>query len=325
MDLQNMSGLFYPSQTLGGPYTDIEYIIRSQNIISRVMHSYFGILVPLGLLAGIISLTILIKNKLKHQMLENLDFYLLILASTEISIILYSFTSTTRPGYLETSNLSCGVLSVFFNISYFFSQYLLLMMFFMLIIMDNSIMANIVQNRLGCVTLTLIFSVLMSVATVSLLGTYNRLQNITYCQLDPLNAKPEYDFTKFTVGFCVPSIILLIFYILLIVQARSADNATGNEKVQAHIVILFNVSVMFICRLFYNIMLIRRTSLKIHGLYLSPNEELVMNIAELVVFSGSCIRLIFILALHTPCREGFKNSLQFLRKCGRTDTSNNVI
>lgn len=130
----NMSELYYPSQTLGNPYIAIEDIISSQNIISRVMHSYLGILVPLGLLAGIFSLVVLIKNKIKHQTMENLDFYLLCLAITDITIILYSFTSSVRPDYLEISNMSCGVLCLFFNISYFFSQYLLLVMLLMLLV-----------------------------------------------------------------------------------------------------------------------------------------------------------------------------------------------
>ncbi|XP_040297261.1 uncharacterized protein LOC121008650 [Bufo bufo] len=319
MGFENMTGLFYPSQTLGGPHTDIEDIITSQNVISRVMHSYLGILVPLGLLAGIFCVAILIINKMKHNTLDNLDFYLLALVVTDITIVLYSFTSNTRPGYLEISNLSCGFLSCFFNVSYFFSQYLLILMFFVLLLTDDYTS----QSHLRYTFLTLTLSILMSVVNVSLLGTYHKLQNITYCQLDPLNAKPEYDIMKFTAGFGVPTLVLLIFTILMIIQARKVEMS---EKIQVHVVLLCHIAVIFICRLFYNIMLIRRTVLKIHGFYMSPREELVLNIAELVVFGGSCIRLICTLVLHKTCREGLKKSVQFLiNKCRRKETSNSII
>ncbi|KAM3916489.1 uncharacterized protein RB166_015740 [Leptodactylus fuscus] len=320
MDFHNVTGLFYPSQTLGGPHIDITEIITSQNIISRVMHSYLGILVPLGLLAGVFCLSIFIKVKIKHQALDHLDFYLLALAVTDITIVLYSFTSKTRPGYLIISNLSCGVLSCFINVSYYFSQYLLILTFPLLLIMEDSTTS---QSHLRNVLLTLTLSVLMSIVNVSLLGTYDRLQNITQCQMDPLNAKPEYDIMKFTAGFGFPSLVLLIFTILLIVHARKVEMS---EKLQVHAVLLCHIALMFICRLFYNIMLIRRTGLKIHGSYLSLREELVLNIAELVVFSGSCIRLLFTLVLHKPCRDGLKKSVQFLiNMCRRKDATNSVI
>lgn len=323
-----MSELYYPSQTLGNPYIAIEDIISSQNIISRVMHSYLGILVPLGLLAGIFSLVVLIKNKIKHQTMENLDFYLLCLAITDITIILYSFTSSVRPDYLEISNMSCGVLCLFFNISYFFSQYLLLVMLLMLLVdtsATGSRMINVITNWLGCLSLTLIFSITMSLATVSLLETYSNLQNVTHCQLDPLNASPKYDLVKFSIGFCVPSLIILVLSVLLVVQVQRQDQVTRKEKLHGSMVVLLGIAIMFACRLFYNIMLLRRMRLKIFGFYLSLREELVMNIAELVVFSGSCIRLICTMTLHKPCWDGVKKSLQFFRKMCRTETSNSVI
>ncbi|KAM5152300.1 uncharacterized protein ACMZJ9_010504 [Mantella aurantiaca] len=328
MGYPNMSELHYPSQTLGSPYIAIEDIISSQNIISRVMHSYLGILVPLGLLAGIFSLVVLIKNKIKYQIMENLDFYLLCLAITDITIIMYSFTSSTRPDYLEISNISCGVLCLFFNISYFFSQYLLLVMLLMLVVdmsASESRMIKFITNWLGCLSLTMLFSVTMSLVTVSLLGTYSSLQNITHCQLDPLNASPNYDLVKFSIGFCVPSIFILLLSVLLIVQVQRTDEVTRKEKLHGPKVILLDICIMFVCRLFYNIMLLRRMRLKIVGSFLTPREEMVMNIAELVVFSGSCIRLICTMTLHKPCWDGVKKSLQFFRKLCKTETSNSVI
>lgn len=165
----------------------------------------------------------------------------------------------------------------------------------------------------------------MSLATVSLLETYSNLQNVTHCQLDPLNASPKYDLVKFSIGFCVPSLIILVLSVLLVVQVQRQDQVTRKEKLHGSMVVLLGIAIMFACRLFYNIMLLRRMRLKIFGFYLSLREELVMNIAELVVFSGSCIRLICTMTLHKPCWDGVKKSLQFFRKMCRTETSNSVI
>ncbi|KAM4698697.1 uncharacterized protein WCC33_014223 [Rhinophrynus dorsalis] len=326
MVLLNITGLYYPSQTLD-PQTDIEDIIASQNIISRVLHSYIGILVPLGLLAGITSLAVIIRNKAQHQTLENLDFYLLNLAFTDLTIILYSFTSITRPDYMEITNLACGALSSVFNLSYFHSQYLLLLTCLMLIILDNSsiIATKANQNRLGCVFLSIIFSCVMSLVAASLLGTYKDLNSITHCQLDPLNAKLGYDYFKFNLGYCVPSFFTLLFFVILIVYLSRAEDSTMKKKVEVHMVVLLQMSVMFACRLFYNIMLLRRTGLKLGDLRMSPREELIVNIAELVVYSGSCINLMFLVILHRACRLGVWKAIQFvIKKCGGTKTYNGV-
>ncbi|KAM4631804.1 uncharacterized protein O3C94_018392 [Discoglossus pictus] len=321
-----MFKLHYPSKSQDS--TDIEDIIASQNVISRAMHTYIIILAPLGLLAGIFSLVIIIRNNVKQRILENLDFYILNLAITDIIIILYSFTIITRPDYLEVTNLSCGALSSFFNLSYFYSNYLLLLMFPTFIIFNSStnvVATKIIQSPLVCVSVTLFLSLLMSLLAVSLMGTYNDLYKLTYCQLDPLNAKPEYDFVKFAVGFCVPSFFLLLFFLLLVVCIIKAEDDTMKKEVQSHIVILINILIVFSCRLFYNIMLLRRAQLKLQHLDMSTREELLMNIAELLMFSGSCFNLIFILTLHRPCQLGaWKALLHIKKQCCRMQTSNDI-
>ncbi|XP_075421632.1 uncharacterized protein LOC142463153 isoform X3 [Ascaphus truei] len=324
----NMTRLYYPSQSMD-PRINIEDLITSQNIISRVMHAYIAVLVPLGLLAGIFILIIIVRNNVRRQTMENLDFYILNLAVADISIILYSFTAITRPGYLEVTHLGCGTLAFFFNLSYFYSQYLLLLMFLVLVTFNHSTTSSVVtkatQSPLGCVSITLLFSFLMSLLAVSLLGTHKELHKTTHCQLDPLNAPPAYDFVKSTIGFCIPSAFTLLLFVLLTVRATRAEDSAVREKVRAHVVVLLENAVMVTCRLFYNIMLLRRTGLKLEALHLSPREELIMNIAELVVFSGSCVRLMSTLALHRPCRLGVWNGLQTLKnQCGATRTPSSI-
>ncbi|KAM8960424.1 uncharacterized protein RCH25_036122 [Pelodytes ibericus] len=323
MELRNTTWLFYPSQG-GNTYADIEEIIASQNVISRVVHSYFGILVPLGLLAGIVSVIIITCNKIRHH----LDFYLLNLAIADITIVLYSFTAITRPDYMEITNLSCGVIAALFNLSYFYSQYILLLVLFLLVYLSrpntSSWVIRVTECRTMCMCFTLLFSLVMSLVAVSLLGTYKHLNTMTHCQLDPLNALPEYDLVKFSVGFCIPSLLVLLLLALLVVWPRAEDSEV-KKRLKDHVAVLLNISVVFACRLFYNIMLLRRTGLKLQEVYLYPREELVMNVAELVLLSGSCISLMSTLTLHGPCRLGVWKAFQFIkRKCGGMQASSNV-
>ncbi|XP_053550410.1 uncharacterized protein LOC128641871 [Bombina bombina] len=328
MDHHNMTYLYYPSQTMDS-YSDLEDIIAYQNVISRAMHTYIGILLPLGLLSGIFCTIIIIKNNIRSHIFENLDFYILNLTITDITITLYSFTVITRPDYLEITNVSCSVLASFFNLSYFYSQYLLVLMLPMFVIFSNSI-SNIVvtkarQSPLVCVCVTLAVSLLLSLLAMSLMGTYWDPDNITHCQFDPLNSKPAYDFVKFTAGFCIPSIVIVLFLGFLIALLKSAEDTTIKKNVKEHLVVLLHISVLFTCRLFYNIMLLRRTQLKLLGDLMSPGDELITNIAELVMLSGSCINLIFTLTLHRPCRLGVWNSLQFIKnKCCGTRNANEI-
>ncbi|XP_063286473.1 C-C chemokine receptor type 5-like [Pelobates fuscus] len=327
MDHPYMSGLLYPSQHLG-PNVDIEEIIASQNIISRVMHSYFGILVPIGFLAGIVSVVTITWNKVKHQTMGHLDFYLLNLSITDLTIILYSFTAITRPDYMNITNLSCGVLASFFNLSYFYSQILLLLMLLLLVFVNesntNSLVAKATQHRKVCACIMLLISLILSNLIVSQLGTYKDLNSTIHCQLDPLNAKPEYDFVKFSLGFCLPSFLILILFVMLLVRLVTGVSGV-KERVKEQVVVLFNISVVFAVRLFYNIMLIRRTQLKLQGVYLHPREELILNIAELVLFSGSCLGLMSIPTLYKPCRIQVWGALQFIKKkCVGTQTSTSV-
>ncbi|KAE8579530.1 hypothetical protein XENTR_v10024081 [Xenopus tropicalis] len=328
MALQNKTGLYYPSQTLG-PEIDVEEVIFSQTVISRVLHGYIGIMVPLGLLSGITILAIIIRKKIRHQTMENLDFYLLSVAVTDLTIILYSFTAITRPSYMEITNLACGAISTLFNVSYFTTQDLLLLMFFTMVAPNSSMLSSLLttvnQNRLATMSVTVLFSILMSLLAASLLGTHKELHTTTFCQLDPLNAKPEYDLVKFTAGFCFPTLLTLLLLLLLVYQLRRAEDSTVKENIQTQKATLLHVAIMFVCRLFYNVMLIRRASLKLCVLSMSAREELLFNAAELVVFSGSSLNLIFTLTFHGPCRLGVWKALHFLKKlCCKSQTYDGV-
>ncbi|XP_043820086.1 uncharacterized protein LOC122726439 [Dromiciops gliroides] len=316
----NMTWIKYPSKEL----IEIEDIIRSQNIISRFMHIYIALFVPTSLVAGIFNLTTFIKRR---AILGKLDLYLLDLTVTNLLVTLFSFTAITRPEYIVTTNLNCGALSFFFNICYYNAQYIQIAMFYTFLIQDYLMclrVVTLIKKPLGYLSLVFACAFSSSLGGVMLLGTTGSLLESTLCQVDPLTAWPEYEIVKFSLGFGVALIIEVVFFTLLIGKLAQRDVTPQKDNMPTYRVMLTITLVMFACRLFYNIMLLNRSRLKLQRDNGSPRDELIMNIAELVLFGESCASNLAILFLHKPCRLALKKSLRNLTKrCRREEENHN--
>ncbi|XP_043350336.1 uncharacterized protein LOC122456187 isoform X1 [Dermochelys coriacea] len=323
----NMTWIRYPSRSFD-PSIGIEDLIVSQNVISRFMHCYIAFFVPTGLTASIFILTIFIKNYLQHSVLEKLDIFLFYFTICNTVMIFFSFTVITRPDYLMVTHLGCGALSFFFNVSYFSSQYLLILMLLAFLLNRfpprTVLMTKATQSPMLCVGFVLTCAFCISLVMVALLGTDNYHKE-TDCQLDPLFAWPEYEIIKFSFGFGIPLFFQILCFILFFVKAAQPEAPTLRENIQAYLAVLTITITMFVCRLFYNIMILSRTTLKIHKSIGTPKNELMMNIAEIVLFSENCISLIFILCLHKSCQAGILKILMNLTKVCRKDTTNNRL
>ncbi|XP_029432889.1 uncharacterized protein LOC115075993 [Rhinatrema bivittatum] len=320
----NMTWIKYPSHDFLNPSISIEDVIASQSIISRALHCYVAFFIPAGLIAGLLILAIFFRHYSRHKTSEKLAILMLDLVITDIAIVLFSFTTISRPNYLEATNLSCGLLSFVFNIFYFNSQFLQTLMLFLLLLQGNEHRASLVTGAspLLWVSLPLALAFLGSLVAVALLGTAACLHEKTYCQTDPLNAWPEYDIVKFSFGFAIPSFFNVVFLVLILVKLVKAE-ALSKENVPSPTVMLCIGFTTLACRLFYNVMLLHRTALKLQRLNGSPREELIMNAAELVLFSESSVTLLFVLFLHKPYKDAAWSSIQYLRqKCRRNETAN---
>ncbi|XP_074867196.1 uncharacterized protein LOC142021845 [Carettochelys insculpta] len=323
----NMTWIRYPSHS-SDPSISIDDLIASQNVISRFMHCYIAFFVPTGLIAGVFILIIFIKNYLQHNVLEKLDIFIFYFTITNIVMIFFSFTIITRPDYLKITHLGCGALSFFFNVSYFNSQYLLMLM--LLAFLLNRFpprtvwMIKATQSPKLCVGFALTCAFCISLVVVALLGT-DGYYNETDCQLDPLFAWPEYEIIKFSFGFGIPLLFQAHCFILFFVKKAQPEAPILRENIQAYLAVLTITITMFACRLLYNVMILSRTTLKIHKSIGTPKNELMMNIAEIVLFSESCISLIFILCLHKPCQAGIMKIIMNLTKVCRKDTTNNPL
>ncbi|NWS98154.1 OPSD protein, partial [Mionectes macconnelli] len=325
MSSHNMTWISYPSKnpSFTSP-EEIEDIIASQNIISRLMHCYIAFFVPTGLIAGICILIVFIKNYVQHKVMENLDLLLLHFTISTIIMIFLSFTVITRPDYLTATHLTCNVLSFFFNFGYFNSQYVFILTLLILLLKRFppwTALCKATQRPLLCVGIVLTYTFCLSLTEAVLVGTDNYHLE-TDCQLDPLFAWPEYEIIKFTFGFGIPLFLQILCFTVLLAKAAPAEAPALQQHIRTYPAVFVISVTMFTCRLFYNLMLLLRTSLKLQKSTGTTKNELVMNIAEILLFCENCASLVFILSFHKPCKDEI---LRVIQNCRRKTTANNHL
>ncbi|NXC33667.1 OPSD protein, partial [Campylorhamphus procurvoides] len=317
MTSRNMTWITYPSKNpaIITP-EDIENIIASQNIISRLMHCYIAFFIPAGLIAGICILIVFIKNYVQHKVIENLDLLLLHFTISNIIMIFFSLTVITRPDYVTLTRLACNVLSFFFNFSYSNSQCVFTLALLILLLkrfQPQTAFFKAIQRPILYVGIVLTYTFCLSLIEAVLVCTDNyHLQ--TDCQLDPLFAWPEYEIIKFTFAFAIPLFLQIICFAVLLAKKAPAEAPTLKQHIWIYVAVYVISVTMFACRLFYNIMILFRTTLKLQKSIGTTQDELVMNIAEIVLFCESCSSLVFIFCFHGPCKDEI---LKVIEKCRR--------
>ncbi|RXM32479.1 hypothetical protein EOD39_0233 [Acipenser ruthenus] len=328
-----MSGLVYPSKSVHHNYS-IDDLVLSADISSRATYCYI-LLALAGLTASVFILITFITGCKGGKSLTKVDTFFFALSLSDLFIMLFSISVIAhRPDYFKTTSLNCGVLSFFFNISYFNSQFLQVTMLFFLTFEENSpgvaLLIKALDNALACVGLTALGSFLGSVFTTALLEMGQQRNESLYCQLDPLQAGPRYDIAKFIVGIALPCLLLTLLLVKFLLLWKKSETGMGlAARLKACSAFLAVASVTLVCRIFYNAVLLHRTSLK-YGLgSFSPQHEALGNVAELVMFSGSCLSLVLIVSLHKLCREGMVRTLKSMtdpcRRIGRGETHRNIM
>ncbi|XP_039934793.1 uncharacterized protein LOC120759521 [Hirundo rustica] len=324
MTSHNMTWISYPSKSQ--PFTsseEIEAVIASQNIISRLMHCYIAFFVPTGLIAGICILIIFIRNHLQNKR-ESLDLLLLHFTISNIIMIFLSFTVITRPDYLTATHLACSVLSFFFNFGYFNSHYVFILTLLTLLLErfpPRTALCKATQKPILCFGLVLACTFCLSLTEALLVGTDN-YQLEAHCQLDPLFAWPEYEIVKFTFGFGIPTLLQILCFTVLWAKEAPAGAPALQQHIRTYPAVYVIGVTIFICRLFYNVMILFRTTLKLQRSIGTTKNELVMNIAEIVLFCESCASLVVILCFHKPCKD---EVLKVIQKCRRKTHASNHL
>ncbi|XP_022275522.1 uncharacterized protein [Canis lupus baileyi] len=320
MSSHNMSWVQYPSCVS----TAVEDVIAAQSIISRCLHVYMALSVPISLVAGLFNLTTFIKGRARQG---SLDAFLLDLTVTNMLVTLLSLTAISRPDYMATTNLSCAILCFLANVCYFNVQYAQLAMLSVFLLQGSlpclRMAINGAQSSVASLAAIGGCAFCSSLVLVALLGTSGELFQTTLCQVDPLTAWPEYEIVKVSLGFGLALVLKLAFFILLVVQLARRAAPPQRDTASAPSVVLAMALTTFACRLLYSIALLRRARLKLQRDIGSPRDELFMNLAELVLFGESCVNSLAILFLHGPCRLALlKVPEQLTQRCRKEEPSN---
>ncbi|XP_038675321.1 uncharacterized protein LOC119978049 [Scyliorhinus canicula] len=264
-------------------------LIEAEHLISRCVYVYsvFGLV---GFLTGIFIFVIYGRNYRQKKKFEQLDIILFSLTVADFTLILFSLTDVVRPEAVFTTALGCGVLSFFFNVPYFYTGYTHIMIF--LLVSNRLALVRKVLNKwffsiMAAMSLSIFFSILVTALT----GVGQDASTSVNCHVDPLEAPAEYGIVKLIFGFLIPTLIILGFIL-----------QDFRKRVCPHWIFLALVTVTFICRLIYNILLLRRQQLLKKQSAL-PELMVHVTIGELVMFSGSCLCLVCIAVFHKMKKE----------------------
>ncbi|XP_012878944.1 PREDICTED: uncharacterized protein LOC105990955 [Dipodomys ordii] len=322
MSSHNMSWIQYPSHVSPA----VEDVIAVQSVISRCTHVYVVLCIPLSLATGLFNLITFIRSRAK---LGVLDKQLLGLTVTCIIMTLLSLSTASRPNYMHTTNLGCGVLSFFANVCYFTAQYLQGAMLIPTLLPGSS--CHLLLGSQGALNpaagLAAIggCAICSSLIMMALLGTSGELHRTTLCQVDPLTTWPEYEIVKFSLGFGLALAFKLVLLVLCATQSTWRAAPAQRDTASACGVVLAVALNMFACRLLYNTVLLQRARRKLQRDIGSPRDELLMNLAELVLFGESCINALATLLLHKPCRLALLGILGHLsQRCRGQEADNSV-
>ncbi|XP_078414709.1 uncharacterized protein LOC144690772 [Cetorhinus maximus] len=275
-------------------------IMKAQNLISRCVYVYsvFGLV---GLLSGIFILIIYAGNCRKKRKFELLDIILFSLTVADLTLIFFSFTDLVRPEAVNTTALGCAVLSFFFNVSYFYTGYTHVVISFFLVYDHVALVRRALNKSFLSILAAMGISILFSTLVTVLTGAGQVLSMSVNCHVDPLEAPAAYGIVKFIFGFLIPTLIILGFILHFLIHSTcmrySLDTQDRRERVTPHRVFLALVTVTFICRLIYNVLLLLQSQ-EMRNHHAHPKLKPQVVIGELIMFSGSCLCLVFIAAFH---------------------------
>ncbi|XP_039631332.1 uncharacterized protein LOC120542756 isoform X2 [Polypterus senegalus] len=305
---------------------NIEKDILFLDISSRATYCY-TLFVMAGLIASTFICKVFVRNCRGGRNFEKLDILFYALNFTDMIILLFSFSVIAyRPKYLQATMLECGILSFFFNMFYFNSQFLHVSVAFFLIVEERC--ANVCRMRIAVdsafvwIVFAAVCALFSSLLEAALLGFEHNLNKTISCQLDPLQAKAQYDITKFVTSIVIPYILLMISLLVCCFMWKRPDHkSTMKARLRVISALLAVALVTLVCRLFYNCVLISRAIRKLHsGNDYPKHEEALMCVAELVMFSGSCISLVLVIFLYKPYQEQLSKSWRHLREFCRRIT-----
>ncbi|XP_069374133.1 uncharacterized protein [Paralichthys olivaceus] len=298
--------------------------IAASDITSRANYVY-SFFAGLGFVAGCFLLYSFIQTYRAHRRLAWLDCLLWAFCGLQLLLLLLSLHAVAyRPDYLQTTTLGCAALSFVINTASLCGLFVLVLMAYVLTLDPPS---HALLRKPGvCAALVILSSVLISLMLAAIRGPREVLQE-TKCFMDPTQAGVSYAASKVCLAFLIPYILQLGLLICGCVRQWKSKGRFLSGSEEGPVFLAVTV-VMFLCMLFYSVVLVRGARLQ-REVGLSKHEQAFLNVSEFVLFSGSSASLVLVLFMHRPCRESLHGVLRQLRDCcrspGHTQPNRNII
>lgn len=277
-------------------------------------------------MAGCFLLYSFIQTYRAHRRLAWLHCLLWVFCGVQLLLLLLSLHVVAyRPDYLKTTGLGCAALSFFVNAASLCGLFVLVLMAYVLTLDPPS--HALLRRPAVCAPLVIGASVLISLLLAGIRGPREGLQEKTKCFMDPVKDGVAYAGAKLCLAFLIPYTLQLGLLICGCVrQWRSKGRfLSGSEEGPMFLTVTV---VMFVCLLFYNVVLVRAAQIS-REVELSSYERAFLSVAEFVLFSGSSASLLLVLLMHRPCRESLQGAFRQLRDCcrspGHTQPNRNII
>ncbi|XP_055017121.1 uncharacterized protein LOC129411191 [Boleophthalmus pectinirostris] len=302
-----------------GPDADFLDKITANDITSRANYVY-SFLSALGFVAACFLVYGFVLAFRAQRRVAWLDCLLWAFCVLQLLLLLLSLYAVAhRPHYLRTTGLGCAALSFTIN-TVFTSSLLVLVLLAYVLSMDPP--SNALLRKPGvCAALVLLSSVLISLMLAGIGGPRQEDR----CFMDPVCL--PYAVAKLLLAILVPYIIQMALLIAGCVRQWKTRGRflSGSEEGPVFVTVSL---ILFICGLFYSVVLMRAALLQKEN-ELSPKEEAFLNVFEFVFFSGSSFSLVLVLLLHRPCRETLKAVIRQMQDCckrpGQAQTNRNII
>lgn len=261
-----------------------------------------------------------------HRRLAWLHCLLWVFCGFQLLLLLLSLHAVAyRPHYLNTTALGCAALSFFINTASLCGLFVLVLMAYVLTLDPPS--HALLRRPAVCAPLVIGTSVLVSLLLAGIRGPKEGLQAKSNCYMDPVKDGVSYAVAKLCLAFLIPYTLQLGLLIGGCVRQWKSKGRFLSGSEEGPVFLTVTV-VMFVCLLFYHVVLLRGAQIS-REVELSCYERAFLSVAEFVLFSGSSASLLLVLLVHRPCRESLQGVFRQLRDCcrspGHTQPNRNII
>uniref|UniRef100_A0A3Q2C891 G-protein coupled receptors family 3 profile domain-containing protein n=1 Tax=Cyprinodon variegatus TaxID=28743 RepID=A0A3Q2C891_CYPVA len=273
-------------------------------IVYTCTYSVFAVL---GFGAGCFVFYSFIQTYRAQRRLAWLDCLLWVFCGFQLLLLLLSLpTVMHRLKYIRWTTWGSAALSFSINVASLCGLLILVLMAFVLTL-DPPSNALLRKPRV-CAALVILTSFITSV----LLALLRRLQ-------EDEDAGVSYAAAKLCLAFLVPFTVQFGLLISGCVRQWKSKGRflSGSEEGPVFLTVAV---LIFLCQLFYSIILVRVAQPNKDG----EKKRDFLAMAECVLFSGSSLSLIFVLLLHRPSRESLHGVMRQLRDCCRRPGHPNV-